>query len=183
MSNNAANTDDASFCSLISRLYKRRDSILESSNRITEYANRIDGVENNISSIINDEKNLEVAMRNAIKAAFDDFGLGNIFTETQKEINSILSSSNELYPHLENRSVADSLNLTSHLLVLETSLPARVLVFKLVEIALHMRLFAQSATKLRLKPSKKSMKQAFGIEIGLEWAKIKAYIERSSSNY
>jgi len=177
------NTDANDFLALINKLHEHRDSILESSNRITKYANRLDGIERNISSIMNGERNLEVAARNAIKVAFDDFGLGNIFCEAQKEINSILSYSNELFPHLENRPAADSLNLTSHLLVLEMSLPAKVLVFNLVEIALGMRLFAESANKLRLNPSKKSMKQAFGIEIGLEWAKIKAYIERSYSNY
>jgi len=39
-------------------------------------------------------------------------------------------------------------------------------------------MFAQSSNNLVLNPIKKSIKYAFGIDVGIEWAEIKAYIEK-----
>lgn len=71
----------------------------------------------------------------------------------------------------------------AHLLVLQMGMPANYIGVKLREISLGLRMFAQSSNKLVLNPTKKSMKYAFGIDVGIEWAKIKAYIGKHYANY
>lgn len=159
------------FWSLISRLYKHRDNILESSKRITEISYQIDAMDN------------EVTRQKALDGKLDVTELKRILCEAEKEINSILFYSNELLPHLSNPKIVPILSSMAGSLVIETTLPTKILGFKLREVALAMRLLAKSSTSLVLNPTRKSMKYAFGLQIGSEWGAIKAYIERNYSNY
>lgn len=84
---------------------------------------------------------------------------------------------------MQNPDSVSIFNSTVLTLNLQMSMPTSILGFKLKEIAIATKLVAQSANRLVLNPTKKSIKAAFGIEIGNEWAKIKAYIERNYTNY
>ena len=46
MSDAVTNTEVSSFWSVLSRLYKNRDSIVQSSNKIIEYTDQIDAIDN-----------------------------------------------------------------------------------------------------------------------------------------
>ncbi len=155
------------FLARIGKLYKDRDNILESSNKIIDFANIIDTKDT--AELWN--------------ADWDDSEIREIFAKVQKEMNSILSFASELRPHLSNSSFVEELNNKAHFLLLPMSFRGKHLAFKLGTIALGLRVFAQISNRLVLNPTRKSVKQAFGIEIGSEWAKLKAKVEAGYSNY
>lgn len=159
------------FWSLIDRLYGRRDDILECSHRITDYAFQVDACDTEAS-------------RKRSKD-FDDKEVKHIFCEVEKEINSILSHSRELAPHLKNPAAASAIgDMAQLLLLLESTIPKDFFVFKLREVALNMRLIAQASTKLTLNPTRKSIEGAIGIRIGRsDWAEISASLKACRSNY
>ncbi len=161
------NSEANNLLELIGKLYKDRDNILESSNKIIDLANQIDT-----------RDTAEVW-----DTAWDDSEIREIFAQVQKEMNSILRFASGLRPHLSNSSFVEELNNKAHLLLLPMSFRGNGLATQLGTIALGLRVFAQISNRLVLNPTRKSMKQAFGIEIGSEWAKIKAHIERNYSNY
>lgn len=171
MSNAITHAEVSSFWSLLSRLYTKRDGILESSNRIVRCADQVDAMDT------------PETFSRALHGEFDATELRKTFSQVQEEINSILSYSHDLYPHLKNPSYVSNLSNMAHLLVLQMGMPANYVGLKLREISLGLRMFAQSSNKLILKPTKKSIKYAFGIDVGTESAKIKAYVERHYSNY
>ena len=166
MSRKTNNNDVHEFWSLISRLYQHRDIILESSNKIIDYSYQVESMDT------------DDIMSQALKGAYNSTELKSVFCEVQKEINTILFYSEELYPHLANKDINQSLSRMAYLINLEMSYPDKYLAFKLRDIALGLRLFAQMSTRTRINPTKKSLKFAFGFQIGSEWAAIKPYIER-----
>lgn len=159
------------FFSLIGNLYKKRDGILEHTNTIIDYAYKIEA------------QDTDETLEKVIKGTFDNSEIKDIFSNTQKEINYILSVANELKPHLNNPALIPQLSLGSYSIIMLMNMTDKVTMFKLKEISLSLQLFANMANKLTLNPTKKSIKQAFGIEVGLPWAKVKAYIEKSNSNF
>ena len=98
-------------------------------------------------------------------------------------MDSVLSYSHELFPHLKNPSAVTALSKEAQLILTLMQFPGSSVVLKIKEISLGLRLFAQSSNSLILSPSKKSIKYTFGIDVGNEWAKVKAYIETHYSNY
>lgn len=127
-------------------------------------------------------KNQEASQK-AQGGTFDDTELKEVLSEVHTEMNSILSYSHELYPHLKNPSLVNYLSMlaTSFSVKMGSStVPWRVL---LDNIIFNVRLFAQNSNELILNPTRKSMEYAFGIRIGVEWAAIQAYVAEHRSNY
>lgn len=167
----AVSTQVIDFWSTLARMYKDLDLIRQTSHKIIDYARQIDAFD----TYENFDK--------ALKREFDATELKQICSNVQKELNSILSYSHELHPHLKNPSLIPALSNQAHLLLMLMELPEQYMVLKLKEISLGLKMFAQSSNKFILSPSKKSIKYAFGIDVGNEWVKLKAYIERHYSNY
>lgn len=169
--NMATETQVTDFWSTLARMYKNLDSIRQASRTIIDYADQIDSFD----TAENFEK--------AFKDDFDTTALKKILSGAQKEMDAILSYSHELYPHLKNPSVLDALNKEARLILALMQFPGATVVLKIKEISFGLRLFTQASNSLILSPSKKSLKYAFGIDVGNEWAKLKAYIETHYSNY
>lgn len=167
----ATETQVADFWSTLARMYKNLDLIRKASHSVTDYADKIDSFD----TLENFDK--------ALKADFDTTALKKILSGAQKEMDSILSYSHELFPHLKNPSVLDALSKEAQLILTVMQFPGSSVVLKIKEISLGLRLFAQLSNRLILSPSKKSMKYAFGFDVGNEWGKVKAYIETHYSNY
>ena len=159
------------FWSTLARMYKNLDLIRQKSENITDYADQID----TFNTLENYEK--------AIEDNFDTTALKKSFSGAQKEMNAILNYSHELYPHLKNPGAIDALSRQAQLILTLMQFPGQGLVLKLKEITFGLRMFTQSSNSLILSPSKKSIKYAFGVDVGNEWAKLKAYIETHYSNY
>lgn len=169
--NMATETQVIDFWSTLARMYKNLDSIRQTSHKIVNYADQIDA--------FNTPENVD----KAINMKFDVTELRQVLSDAQKEMNSILSYSRELYPHLKNPSLLDALSNQAQLILTWMQFPGESVVLKLMQISFGLRMFAQSSNGLILSPSKKSLKYAFGIDVGNEWAKLKAYIEAHYSNY
>lgn len=161
------------FWANISRVYGNLELIREASNRIIDYAHKIQA----FSTKSNDEK----AVRSRYELDLSPVKL--LLSDIKKEVNSILSYANVLYPHLENKSAVPRLSRLAHLLLLELNWPDPVLYWKLHEISLSCDMFAQASNRFILNPTKKSIKAAFGIDVGIESAKLKAYLEGYKSNF
>ena len=167
----ATSTQVIDFWSTLARMYKNLDLIRQTSHKIIDYAGQIDAFDT--------VENLD----RALKMKFDASELKTICSNAQKEMNSILSYSHELHPHLKNPSLIPALSNQAQLILILMQLPDQAIVLKLKEISLGLRMFAQSSNRFILSPSKKSLKYAFGVDVGNEWAKLKAYIEAHYSNY
>jgi hypothetical protein len=165
------NEGASGFWSLLARVYKNYDLLKESSNKLLDLVNSID--------IIDTAENLEKAE----KDNFDSTELRRLFFEAQKEINAILSYSHEMYPHLKNPNMVDSLTSRSQSILISMQAPRDSIMLFLFKIKLELQDFARAANILILNPTKKSIQYAFGIDVGNEWLKIKAYIESHYSNY
>ncbi|MDM7998636.1 MAG: hypothetical protein QUS33_01195 [Dehalococcoidia bacterium] len=170
MADGARSSKVQDFWSLIDRLYRNRDAILECSHRITDYAFQVEAFDTEA---------------NRKTKSFDDREVKRIFCEVEKEVNSILSYSRELEPHLKHPAAASAIGEMAHLLLLQVSaIPKDLLVFKLREIALSMRVLAQASTKLALNPTKRSIEGALGIRVGRsDWAEISASLKGGQSNF
>jgi hypothetical protein len=169
--NMATETQVTDFWSTLARMYKNLDSIRQASHTIIDYADQIDSFDT--------KENFE----KALKDDFDTTALKKILSGAQKEMDAILSFSHELFPHLKNPSVLDALRKEAQLILALMQFPGASVVLKIKEISFGLRLFTQASNSLILSPSKKSLKYAFGIDVGNEWAKLKAYIETHYSNY
>ena len=166
-----ASSDD--FWALMSRMYKNLDHIRESSNRIVELATTLHSfiTKTNDEAAYSKDCNLDFS---PIRKALGD---------VKKEVNSILSYAHELSPHLKHPSAVPALSDMAHLLIMQMNWPEPILYWKLKEIALGCDLFAQTSNRLTLNPTKKSLKAAFAVDIGIENAKLKAYLESYRSNF
>ena len=171
MNSKPASSDE--FWALMSRMYKSLDHIRESSNRIVELATTL----HSFITKTNDEA------AHSEDCDLDFSPIRKVLGDVKKEVNSILSYAYELSPHLKYSSSVPALSNMAHLLVMEMNLPEPILYWKLKEISLCCDLFAQSSNRFTLNPTKKSLKVAFGVDIGIENAKLKAYLESYSSNF
>ena len=167
----AVSTQIVDFWSTLARMYKNLDLIRQTSDKIIDCADQVD----TFDTFENFDK--------ALKGKFDATELKKVFSNAQKELKTILSYSHELHPHLKNPQLVPALSNQAQLILIIMQLPDQHVVLKLKEISIGLRMFAQSSSRFILSPSKKSIKYAFGIDIGNEWARLKAYIERNYSNY
>ena len=146
------------FLELIGRLYKKRDGILESSNRLVDYS---------------------YSLQNCSKSELE--GLQSKIT---KEMNRIISDVNELAPLLENpqivHSIADmTMILNLGLEDLRFHLGAKYQVAVMIRSA-----FCPIVNMTRLKLTPKSIKKAYGVEIGMkDVMKLKGFFEHQQDNY
>lgn len=144
------------FLELIGRLYKKRDEILESSQKLVDYAYK-----------------LENCNDNEVKG---------ILADINKEMNIIVSNAWELAPHLENSHIVETISDEVRLLSLtveQTGLSPKY--YKGI-LALYLRTaICQDANKTQLKPTPKSIKQAFGITVSPR--DIKLLFEHQRDNY
>ena len=144
------------FLELIGRLYKKRDGILESSQKLVDYAYK-----------------LENCNDNEVKG---------ILADINKEMNIIVSNAWELAPHLENSRIVETISNEVRLLSLtveQTGLSPKY--YKGI-LALYLRTaICQDANKTQLKPTPKSIKQAFGITVSPR--DIKLLFEHHQDNY
>jgi len=169
--NEVKSIEMADFWSLMSRMYNNRDQIRQHSNRIVELADTVDSFDNS--------ENFE----QSLKGQFEGTGLKKVFSNIQQEVNSILSYAHEIEPHLKNAHRVPSLSIVAAVLLSQMSIPSNNAALQLKALSWAIRNFAQDSNKLILNPSKKSIKASFGIDIGIEAARIKAYLEQNSSNY
>jgi hypothetical protein len=143
---------------LIGRPYKKRDEILESSNRLVDYSYRLESC--------------------------SESELQSIQAEIRKEINRIISNVNELAPFLDSPHIGIGILIIANALNqdLEESRsrpemrgsPARIIRNSLCPVA--------NITSLKLTP--KSIKKAYGVEIGIKgMMTLKAFFEHQQDNY
>lgn len=144
------------FLELIGRLYKKRDEILESSQKLVDYAYKLENCNDN--------------------------ELKGILADINKEMNIIVSNAWELAPHLENSRIVETISNEVRLLSLtveQTGLSPKY--YKGI-LALYLRIaICQDANKTQLKPTPKSIKQAFGITVSPR--DIKLLFEHQQDNY
>ena len=171
MSTNVTESELSNFWALMGRMYRSLDAIREASNRIVALCDQID------------VRDSSETFEQSFHGRFDATEVKRTFSDIQKEINLILSHAHEISPHLSNKPAVATLSTMASLLLSQMSLPANSLGMKLGEISWGARAFAQSSNRLVLSPNRKSIRVAFGIDVGSEWARLKAYIEKSYSNY
>jgi hypothetical protein len=146
------------FLELMLRPYRKRDEILESSNRLVDYSYKL--------------QNCSASELEALQS------------EIHKEVNSIISNVNGLAPFLENSQLLSSLAQITTILNLELDrvsaspewrfLPADTIRHTLCPLA--------NMTRLQLTP--KSFRKAYGIEIGIkDIVKLKGFYEHQQDNY
>jgi hypothetical protein len=151
------------FLELIVRPYKKRDEILESSNRLVDYSYKLQNC---------GESELETLQ-----------------SEIHKEVNSIISNVNGLAPFLDNPDITGRIvRITSHLsLTLEHSrFESGVMLEATMRLAANLIRtgLCPLANMTRLKLTPKSFKDAYGIEIGIkDIVKIKGFYEHHQNNY
>jgi hypothetical protein len=167
----SSEADIAGFWSLIDRLYRDRDTILEASNHITKSIVRIDGIERG------------GALQQGCKGKFDATELKSVLADIQVDINTIISRASGLRPHLKNPALLDLLQSKAHVILIVMSQPDQYLAVQLLQLAAGLRVFAKEANELVLSPTKKSIKVALGIDVGIQEARLKALLEAHRSNY
>ena len=144
------------FLELIGRLYKKRDGILESAQKLVDYTYKLQDC--------------------------DDNELKGILSEVSKEMNLIVSNAYELAPHLKDSGIVEAISKQVRLISLtveKTLLSPKH--FKGI-LALSVRTtICQDANKTQLKPTPKSIKQAFGITVSPR--DIKLLFEHHRDNY
>ena len=140
---------------LIKRIYQKRDEVLQSSNNLLEIADEIDAC-----------------------------GQGNIrpiITKAEKEINTIISNVHELSPHLQNPSIAEGISKQAKLLLLQMEQAKHERVLNGVVSLMIKASICQDANRTILRPTPKSIKQAFGITISPR--DIKFLFEHQQDNF
>jgi hypothetical protein len=148
---------------LVKRLYEKRDEILESSQRLLEYAHRLEDS--------------------------DDNELKDLLPEVGKELNRIIAAIHELSPHLKNPSIAPCISEQARMISLEIESLAHssgaVRAVHKRKIATYLRVtVCQDANKTELKPTPKSIRHAYGVEVSMnDIIKLKGYFEHSQDNY
>jgi small nuclear ribonucleoprotein (snRNP)-like protein len=144
------------FLELIGRLYKKRDEILESSQKLVDYTYKLE--------------------------ACDDNELKGILSEISKEMNLIVSNAYELAPHLKDSGIVEAISKQVRLislLVEQTGLSPKY--YKGI-LAMSVRTtICQDANKTQLKPTPKSIKRAFGVTVSPR--DIKLLFEHHQDNY
>lgn len=160
----------AGFWSLVSGLYRKREDILESSHRLIELSETID--------TFNSGPDVE-------QDGFDVSTLQPTFSAVQRELNLILSRAYDLRPHLAKDGLRRVHLLASmaQTVLVTMGLSTTVVRLKLRDMSMTIKLFAQEANKLSLNPTKRSLRVAFGVDVTVASATLKAYLEQAESNY
>jgi len=143
---------------LIGRPYKKRDEILESSNRLVDYSYRLQNC---------GESELEALQ-----------------SEIRKEVNRIISDINGLAPLLKNANIVSILaELTTGVnQTLEDVRLAQEIRDTVARIIRNALCPIANMTRLELTP--KSFKKAYGVEIGIkDIVKLKGFYEHQQDNY
>lgn len=144
------------FLELIGRLYKKRDEILESSQKLVDYAYKLENCNDN--------------------------ELKGILADINKEMNTIVSNAWELAPHLENPRIVEA--ISNEVRLISLMIEQTVLNPKYYKgmLTLFIRIsICQDANKTELKPTPKSIKRAFGITVSPR--DIKLLFEHHRNNY
>jgi len=146
------------FLELIGRLYKKRDEILESSNRLVDYS---------------------YSLQNCNKSELE-----SLQSKITKEMNRIFSDVNELAPLLENPQIVSSIADMTRLLNVDLE-SLKFHKDSKYTTALHIRNFiCPIIVMTRLKLTPKSIKKAYGVEIGMkDVVKLKGFFEHHQDNY
>ena len=145
------------FLELIKRLYEKRDQILVSTNKLVDYAGMLD----------NYKKDDEIIP---------------ILSAMWKEINNIISYLHELAPHLKNPGIVDHVSGLAKDLTLQIEQAKLHPTYFIKIIAMMVRTgICQEANKTELRPTPKSIKQAFGITVSSH--DIKLSYEHQQENY
>lgn len=148
------------FLQLIKRLYDKRDEVLESSNKIIEYTTKLEDC--------------------------DDTETKDLLSEIRKEINRIIAGINELSPHLKNSQIAEHISKQARIIGVEMEQLSRkpnalTSVFKYKTAMMLRNSICQDANKTQIRPTPKSIKQAFGITVSPR--DIKLFFEQQRDNY
>jgi small nuclear ribonucleoprotein (snRNP)-like protein len=144
------------FLELIGRLYKKRDGILESSQKLVDYTYKLEDCDNN--------------------------ELRGILARINKEMNLIVSNAHELAPHLADSHIVEAISKQVRLISLiveQTGLSPKY--YKGILATYIRTTICQDANKTQLKPTPKSIKQAFGITVSPH--DIKLLFEHHQDNY
>jgi len=145
------------FLEIVGRLYKKRDGILESANQLVDFS---------------------YTLQNCQQDELEDLQ-GKI----KKVFNIIISDINELSPLLENPSIVSS--IMQMYLMTESALEG--LRFDLSAqwiVAFKIRTFSSLPLMTRLKLTPKSIRKAYGIQIGVkDVVNLKGYFEHQQENY
>lgn len=146
------------FLELVGRLYKKRDGILESSNRLVDYSYNLQNCNNN--------------------------ELESLQSKIAKEMNKIISDVNELAPLLANPQIVGSISDIARLLSLDLENLKFHKDTKYIT-ALHIRnTICPIVVMTQLKLTPKSIKKAYGVEIGMkDIVKLKGFFEHHQDNY
>ncbi len=158
MSNLTSPQPPQHFLELIRRLYDKRDLILESSNRLVEYSYELQNCRDN--------------------------ELESLQSKITQEMNKIVSNVSELAPLLANPHIVGSISDITRILNMDLENLKFHKDTKYIA-ALHIRNYISPlAVMTRLKLTPKSIKQAFGVEIGVkDIVQLKGFFEHHQDNY
>ena len=150
------------YLQLVKRLYEKRDEILKSSQKLVEYAHKLEDCNDN--------------------------ELKGLLSEIGKEMNQIIANVHELSPHLKNPNIAASISEQARIISLEmehlAGKPDMLTPAFKRRVATYLRIsICQDSNKTQLKPTPKSIKQAYGIEVSVHDIKLKGFYEHSQDNY
>jgi uncharacterized protein YlaN (UPF0358 family) len=160
MSNLTSPQPPQHFLQLVRRLYDKRDEVLESSNKIVDYAQKLD--------------------------ACDDSETKVLLSKIRKEMNRIIAGVHELSPHLKNSQISEHISKQARIIGLEmeelSGKPNMLTgVFKR-KVAMMLRNgICQDANRTQLRPTPKSIRQAFGITVSAR--DIRLLFEHQQDNY
>lgn len=144
---------------LIGRPYKKRDEILESSNRLVEHS---------------------YSLQKCSKSELED-----LQSEIRKEVNRIISDINGLAPFLDNPHIASSIaEITTLLNLTLEDLKPRSKIIRNSAAHIIRNALCPVANMTRLKLTPKSFKNAYGVEIGIkDMMTLKGFYEHQQNNY
>jgi len=157
MTNNTATTH---FLSLVNRVYSNRDRILAASQRLIEQSHLI-------NTCPQDK-------------------LHDVLISIEKDIIEIISAAYEIRPHLKNRDLPHMLSEQAKVISTDirhiTDFPDRNTLSKVKVDVLLRTEFCMDANKTEIKPTPKSIKEAFGVKLDLKSLDLKSVIEDTSKN-
>jgi hypothetical protein len=145
------------FLELIGRLYKKRDEILEASNRLVDYS-----------------YNLQNCRKSELEG---------LQSKISKEMNKIISNVNELAPFLENPHIVSSIGEITTMLSLTLEHLRFHLETKYSPALLIRDGLCPVANMTRLKLTPKSIKKVYGGAIGIKDVQLKGFLEHQQNNY
>jgi len=142
---------------LIGRPYKKRDEILQASLRLVDYF---------------------YTLQNCSESELE-----GLQSKINKEMNRIISNVNELAPFLENPHIVSSIAEMTTILSLMLEHLRFDLQTKYAPALLIRDGLCPIANKTRLRPTPKSFKKAYGVEIGIKGVQLKGFLEHQQNNY